>query len=116
MLNLLGTLLLIVAVLITIALWCTYRAVYVDKKGRERKLFLTKHESYDNKIHYYGEFHQEGFLDDPGVDDEIYLSDASKQSKTIRTVLTIVIWAIYILVTMNLGGGDEASNPMLHTY
>lgn len=93
-----GTLLLIVAVLITIALWSTYRAVYVDENGRERKLFLTKQEVYDNKIHYYGEYHQEGFLDDPGVDDEIYLSDTSKKSKTIRTVLTIIIWVIYLLL------------------
>ena len=94
-----GILLLIVAVLITIGIWSTYRAVYVDKKGRERELYLTKHEAYDNKIHYYGEFHQEGFLDDPGVDDEIYLSAASQQSKTIRTVLTIVIWVIYIFLS-----------------
>lgn len=103
MVNLLCTLLLIATVLITIALWSTYKAVYVDKKGRKRNLFLTKHEVYDNKIHYYGEYHQEGFLDDPGVDDEIYLSYTSKVSKSIRTALTIVIWVIYILITMNLG-------------
>lgn len=103
MLDLLGTLFLIVVVLITIVLWKTYEAVYVDKKGQERKLFCSKHDPSDNRIHYYGEYHQEGFLDVPGESDEIYLSDTSKKTKKIRTVLTIVIWTIYILVIVNLG-------------
>lgn len=98
--NLLGLILLIVVVLITIGLWSTYRAVYVDRNGRERTLFLTKQEAYDNKIHYYGKYHREDFLEEPGEDDEIFLSAASKQSKTIRTVLTCVIWIIYFLVTV----------------